>query len=85
VYLDSKSSLLYIGDSRLLAVCLGLMSLYVLICNCSIIDCIFDFLGEVCKITCLTRGFNILYSWVFNVVVQTITIVVNVRFGPYQL
>jgi hypothetical protein len=38
VYLDLRSSLLYIGDSRLLAICLGLMSLYVLICNCSIID-----------------------------------------------
>ena len=37
-YLDSRSSLLYIGSFRLLAVCLCLMSLYVLICNCSIID-----------------------------------------------
>jgi hypothetical protein len=65
VYLDSRGSLLYIGNSRLLAVCLYLMSLYVLICNCliifGVIDCIFDFLGEVYKITCPTRGFNILY------------------------
>jgi hypothetical protein len=37
-HLDSRSSLLYIGSSKLLAVYLCLMSLYVLICNCSIID-----------------------------------------------
>ena len=38
MYLDSRGSLLYIGNSRRLAVCLRLMSLYVLICNCPIID-----------------------------------------------
>jgi hypothetical protein len=38
MYLDSRGSLFYIGDFRLLAVCLCLISLYVLICNYSIID-----------------------------------------------
>jgi hypothetical protein len=38
VYLDSRSSQLYIGDSRLLAVCLHLMGFYVLICNRLVID-----------------------------------------------
>ncbi len=83
MYLYSRRSLLYIGDSRFLAVCLHLMGFYVLICNYLVIDCVFDFLGEVSKITCLTRGFNILYSWVFGVVVQIITVVINGGFYPY--
>ena len=38
MYLDSRSSQFYIGDSRLLAVCLHLMGFYVLICNRLVID-----------------------------------------------
>ncbi len=38
MYLDSRNSLLYIGDSRLLAVHLHLMGFYALICNRLVID-----------------------------------------------
>jgi hypothetical protein len=38
MYFNSRSSLLYIRDSWLLAVCLHLMGFYALICNCLVVD-----------------------------------------------
>ncbi len=85
MYLSSRSSLIYIGDFRVLAVCFHLMGFYSLICNRLVVDLgsfivllISDILGEVCKIACQTRGFNVLYSWIFIAVVYVVIVVVRV-------
>ena len=82
MYLDLRSSLLYMGGSWILAVCLHLMGFYALICNYlvtlfGVINCVFDFLGEVCKMACPSRGFNVSYSWIFIIVVSAVTVVIR--------
>ena len=80
MYLGLRSFLLYIGDSKLLAVYMHLMGFYALIRNRLVIDLgplitLLTFLGGFKEIACSTRGFKVLYSWIVNAVVYVVIVV----------